>query len=142
MNGEPCAISATPEAAIADFKGGTDPTMDQIPEISFLGRLGGAPPNPLGNLSVGAFRSGSGKSTQNIRFESPKPQKEFGAIDLFLSQFKSPIVITLIAAAVLSYFLHDPTDSLIILAIVLSPRSWVLAGKGGDGCGKNGSLLL
>ncbi len=49
----------------------------------------------------------------------PKPQKEFGVVDLFLSQFKSPIVIILIAAALLSYFLHDPTDSLIILAIVL-----------------------
>ncbi len=48
-----------------------------------------------------------------------KPQKEFGTINLFLSQFKSPIVIILITAAVLSYFLRDPTDSIIILAIVL-----------------------
>jgi Mg2+-importing ATPase len=48
-----------------------------------------------------------------------KPQKKYGTMDIFLSQFKSPIVIILIAAAVLSYFLHDPTDSLIILAIVM-----------------------
>jgi Mg2+-importing ATPase len=36
-----------------------------------------------------------------------------------LAQFKSPIIIILLFAAVLSFFLHDPADALIILAIVL-----------------------
>ena len=36
-----------------------------------------------------------------------------------LAQFKSPIIIILLFAAVLSFFLHDPADAIIILAIVL-----------------------
>ena len=38
---------------------------------------------------------------------------------LLLSQFKSPIILILIFAAVLSYFLHDATDAYIILTIVM-----------------------
>jgi len=38
---------------------------------------------------------------------------------LLLSQFKSPIILILIFAALLSLFLHDTTDALIIIAIVL-----------------------
>lgn len=38
---------------------------------------------------------------------------------LLLYQFKSPIVLLLIAAAILSYFLEDPYDAIIILVIVL-----------------------
>lgn len=38
---------------------------------------------------------------------------------LLLAQFKSPIVLILLAAAILSFFLHDPADALIILTIVL-----------------------
>lgn len=38
---------------------------------------------------------------------------------LFLGQFKSPITLILIAAAVLSLFLNDRTDAIIILIIVL-----------------------
>ena len=38
---------------------------------------------------------------------------------LLLSQFQSPIILILIFAAVLSVFLHDATDAVIILAIVL-----------------------
>lgn len=39
-------------------------------------------------------------------------------LGLFFSQFKSPIILILIFAAVLSYFLDDQTDAIIILAIV------------------------
>ncbi len=41
------------------------------------------------------------------------------AILLFLSQFKSPVTLLLIAAALLSLGLHDVTDSVIILIIVI-----------------------
>jgi len=37
---------------------------------------------------------------------------------LFLSQFKSPITLLLIGAAILSYLLRDSTDSIIIMVIV------------------------
>jgi len=48
-----------------------------------------------------------------------KAKKRSGDFFLFFSQFKSPIVLILIFAAGLSFFLHDPADALIILAIVL-----------------------
>jgi Mg2+-importing ATPase len=47
-----------------------------------------------------------------------KPKKRSDALTLFLGQFKSPIVLILLFAAGLSLLLHDPTDALIILAIV------------------------
>ncbi|HEU0273149.1 MAG TPA: magnesium-translocating P-type ATPase [Candidatus Udaeobacter sp.] len=39
---------------------------------------------------------------------------------LFISQFKSPIILILIAAAIVSLFLQDRTDATLILAIVLA----------------------
>jgi Mg2+-importing ATPase len=47
-----------------------------------------------------------------------KPRRRTNALSLFLAQFKSPLILILIFAAVLSLFLHDPTNALIILAIV------------------------
>jgi Mg2+-importing ATPase len=47
-----------------------------------------------------------------------KPQERSKGLLLFLSQFRSPIIIILLLAAGLSFFLRDPTDALIILAIV------------------------
>lgn len=40
-------------------------------------------------------------------------------LKLFFAQFESPITLLLIGAAILSYFLHDPTDAVIIMIIVL-----------------------
>ncbi len=40
-------------------------------------------------------------------------------LTLLLNQFKSPIIVILLLAAALSLFLHDPTDAIIILAIVI-----------------------
>jgi magnesium-transporting ATPase (P-type) len=48
-----------------------------------------------------------------------KPQERSKGLLLFLSQFKGPIIIILLLAAGLSFFLRDSTDALIILAIVL-----------------------
>ena len=39
-------------------------------------------------------------------------------LTLLIAQFKSPIILILLAAAILSYFLHDNTDAVIIIAIV------------------------
>jgi len=46
-------------------------------------------------------------------------QKRSGAFTLLIAQFKSPIILILLCAAGLSVFLHDKTDALIILGIVL-----------------------
>lgn len=48
-----------------------------------------------------------------------KPKKSSSAFGLLLSQFKSPIVIILLLATILSFFLHDTADAIIILTIVM-----------------------
>ena len=48
-----------------------------------------------------------------------KPPRRSGVFSLLLSQFKSPIIIILLFATGVSFFLHDRTDAMIILAIVL-----------------------
>lgn len=48
-----------------------------------------------------------------------KPQKRSDTLTLLFSQFKSPIILILIFASGLSFFLHDPVDAVIIMAIVV-----------------------
>ncbi len=48
-----------------------------------------------------------------------KPPQRSDALALLLSQFKSPIILTLVFAAGLSFFLRDLVDAVIILMIVL-----------------------
>ena len=48
-----------------------------------------------------------------------KARKHAGDLTLLLGQFRSPIILILLFAAVLSFFLHDSADAVIILAIVL-----------------------
>jgi Mg2+-importing ATPase len=48
-----------------------------------------------------------------------EPQRQATALGLFLSQFKSPLVLILIAAAIVSAILGEWTDAVIVLAIVL-----------------------
>ena len=48
-----------------------------------------------------------------------RAKQQRGAVALLLSQFKSPIIVILIAAAILSAFLGDRVDAGIILVIVL-----------------------
>jgi len=47
-------------------------------------------------------------------------ERRAGALTLFLAQFKSPIILILIGAAIVSLFLQDRTDAALILAIVLA----------------------
>jgi Mg2+-importing ATPase len=48
-----------------------------------------------------------------------KPQKRSDVLTLLFSQFKSPIILILLFATILSLFLHNIVDASIILAIVL-----------------------
>ncbi|MBN1342507.1 MAG: magnesium-translocating P-type ATPase [Phycisphaerae bacterium] len=48
-----------------------------------------------------------------------RPKKRSDWVGLLLGQFKSPIVLILLLAAGLSFFLHDQPDALIILGIIL-----------------------
>lgn len=45
--------------------------------------------------------------------------KRTDALTLLLAQFKSPLILILLGAAILSFFLNEPVDALIIIAIVL-----------------------
>jgi Mg2+-importing ATPase len=49
-----------------------------------------------------------------------QPRKRAGELILLLGQFKSPLILILLFAAGLSFFLHDAADALIIVAIVLA----------------------
>src|SRR5690606_20985125 len=46
------------------------------------------------------------------------PPERTGDLRLLLSQFESPILLLLLSAAALSFFLRDPTDAAIILTII------------------------
>jgi Mg2+-importing ATPase len=48
-----------------------------------------------------------------------KPPKRSGPFYLIVAQFKSPIILILLFATALSFFLHNPVDASIILIIVL-----------------------
>jgi P-type Mg2+ transporter len=48
-----------------------------------------------------------------------KPKKRSDAFTLLISQFKSPIILILLFATGLSFFLHDTADAAIILTIVI-----------------------
>ena len=48
-----------------------------------------------------------------------KPGRKSKSFTLLFSQFKSPIILILLFATGMSFFLHDPVDASIILAIVL-----------------------
>ncbi|EGD51721.1 magnesium-translocating P-type ATPase [Thermoanaerobacter ethanolicus JW 200] len=52
-------------------------------------------------------------------YNSIKPKKDNNALDIFISQFKSPIILILFFAVGLSFFLHDTVDAIIILTIIL-----------------------
>src|ERR1035437_9449893 len=49
-----------------------------------------------------------------------KPRSKTDSLTLLLNQFKSPLVLILIFAAVLAFFLGDPTNAGIILVIVIA----------------------
>lgn len=48
-----------------------------------------------------------------------KPERGRGTLALLVNQFRSPIILILAFAASVSFFLHDPTDGIIILSIIL-----------------------
>lgn len=68
--------------------------------------------------------SGLTEDEARLRLAQNIPRKmqgkgRFYSFFLFLSQFKSPIILILLFAAALSFFLRDPVDALIICFIVI-----------------------
>ncbi|HEX7679975.1 MAG TPA: magnesium-translocating P-type ATPase [Thermoanaerobaculia bacterium] len=77
-----------------------------------VGRLGSTPKGLSSAESVARLKRYAGNRLV--------PKKRTDAFTLLVGQFSSPIVLMLIGAAVISIFLHDATDAVIILAIVLA----------------------
>jgi Mg2+-importing ATPase len=76
-----------------------------------LSRLDSSP----AGLSSGEARSRLKRYGANLL----KPERKKGALSLLANQFRSPIILILAFAASVSFFLHDPTDGIIILSIIL-----------------------
>jgi Mg2+-importing ATPase len=72
----------------------------------------------LGTSLDGLTSSEAETRLQHYGPNSLKKQKRSGGFVLFLSQFKSPIILILLFAAGLSLFFLDSTDALIIFAII------------------------
>jgi Mg2+-importing ATPase len=63
----------------------------------------------------------SAEAQRRLVAQDPKAlggRRRGGRFGVLLSQFKSPIVLILLFAAMLSFFVQDPTDALVILGIV------------------------
>ena len=80
---------------------------------------------PASDVLKALTSSAKGLSSQEARARletygpnTLKAQRKTTTLGLLLSQFKSPIILILVFAAILSIFLGDRTDSIIILSIV------------------------
>ncbi len=74
--------------------------------------------------SMGSSQDGlsEDEARERLRRTGPnllRPRRRTGDLRLFFGQFKSPIILILLLAAGLSFYLSDRTDAIIILAIVL-----------------------
>jgi P-type Mg2+ transporter len=69
--------------------------------------------------STGLTDSEARRRLSRYGFNLLKKKKRTDRLTLFFSQFKSPIILILLFAAALSIFLHNSTDALIILTIVV-----------------------
>ena len=71
------------------------------------------------STTAGLSRADAKKRLSQYGANSLKQTHKSSALVLLLNQFKSPIIVILIFAALLSIFLKDALDAIIILAIVL-----------------------
>ena len=99
--------STTTKPAPADAA----PPFWSVPAEQLLRELG-VDETGLASVEAAARLQRFGPNTLGERKRSDTPA-------LLLRQFTSPIILILIAAAVLSFAVRDPTDSAIILGIVL-----------------------
>jgi P-type Mg2+ transporter len=88
------------------------PSFWSIPASGMLGQLGAT----LDGLSDAEARERLARNGPNLL----KPRKRSNAFTLLVGQFKSPIVLLLLFATGLSFFLHDTVNAVIILVIVLA----------------------
>jgi magnesium-transporting ATPase (P-type) len=76
-------------------------------------------PSYLQTPEIGLTGSEASQRLLTFGANRQKPQKRSGTFYLIVAQFKSPIILILLFATALSFFLHNPVDASIILIIVL-----------------------
>ena len=91
-----------------------DPTSKPFWSVSVTELLGNFKSTATGLTSEEAEKRLSDYGANRL-----KPQKRTDVFTLFIAQFKSPIILILLFATVLSFFLHNIVDASIILAIVV-----------------------
>lgn len=72
----------------------------------------------LESASEGLTSAKAGERLARYGSNLLKPQKRSDLLSLLLAQFKSPLILILLIATGLSFFLHDPVNAFIIFAIV------------------------
>ena len=83
-----------------------------LPVDEVVGRLGTTPKGLLSAEVLARLKRYAGNRLA--------PKNRTDAVTLLLGQFSNPIVLMLVGAAVISIVLHDTTDAVIILVIVLA----------------------
>src|SRR5947208_4800938 len=73
----------------------------------------------LETAAEGLSSDGAGQLRARYGSELLKPKQRSDVFTLLLTQVKSPLILILLFATGLSFFLHDPVNALIILTIVL-----------------------
>jgi Mg2+-importing ATPase len=73
----------------------------------------------LGTSEQGLAASEAAERLRKYGANALKPPRDTSSLTLFFGQFRSPLILILVGAAALSFFLHDATDAAIIIAIVL-----------------------
>ncbi len=73
----------------------------------------------LGSGPVGLTTAEAGRRLRIYGPNRLRPARRTDALTLLLAQFKSPLIIILLGAVILSFFLGEPVDAAIIIAIVL-----------------------
>jgi Mg2+-importing ATPase len=76
--------------------------------------------NQLGTSRNGLTQDDAHKRLLRFGANLLKPKSRTDTLTLLINQFKSPLVLILIIAAVLAFFLQDPVNGGIILAIVIA----------------------
>lgn len=74
----------------------------------------------LGTSPNGLPSEAAWERLQRYGAKQLRPKRQAGSLSLLLGQFRSPIILILLFAAGLSFFLHDHTNAIIILTIVLA----------------------
>jgi P-type Mg2+ transporter len=89
------------------------------PKVAFWSRSGDQMLQEMQSIATGLSRQVAQQRLSQYGANSLHKTRQSSGFTLLLNQFKSPIILILVFAAVLSIFLKDAVDAIIILTIVL-----------------------